>query len=94
METARARFVAATEMSDLSHAELRGRHGISESRVTPLSAGTRKVFVSSLLNGHVVRLEQIADGVWSVHFGPVHLDWLAEADYGIRDVLDRAHRRR
>lgn len=54
----------------------------------------RKVFVSSLLKYKTVGLEQIADGVWSVCFGPVHLGWLDEADFRIMDVQDRARRRR
>lgn len=54
----------------------------------------RKVFVSGLLKGKQVGLEQIADGIWSVYFGPVHLGWLDEADYRIMDVFDRARRRR
>jgi hypothetical protein len=54
----------------------------------------RKVFVSSLLKYKAVGLEQIADGVWSVFFGPVHLGWLDEADFRIMDVQDRVRRRR
>jgi transposase InsO family protein len=54
----------------------------------------RKVFVSSLLKGHLVALEEIGDGVWSVYFGPVHLGWLDEADYRIMDVKERVRRRR
>jgi len=53
----------------------------------------RKVFVSSLLKGHTIGLEQIAESVWSVYFGPVHLGWLDEADYRIMDVLNRVRRR-
>lgn len=55
---------------------------------------TRKVFVSSLLMGMDVGLDQIADGVWAVYFGPLRLGWLDEADYRIMDVLERARRRR
>lgn len=54
----------------------------------------RKVFVSSLLKQHSVGLEQVADQVWSVFFGPVHLGWLDETDFRIMDVKDRARRRR
>ena len=54
----------------------------------------RNVFVSSLLKGHLVALEEIGDGVWSVYFGPVHLGWLDEADYRIMDVKERVRRRR
>ncbi len=54
----------------------------------------RKVFVSSLLKYHTVGLEQIADQVWSVYFGPVHLGWLDEADYRIMDVKKRSRRTR
>jgi len=70
------------------HFELRRVSGDSTLRWS-----RRKVFVSSLLKGHVVGLEQIADGVWSVYFGPVHLGWLDETDYRIMDVLDRVRRR-
>jgi putative transposase len=55
---------------------------------------SRKVFVSNLLKYQDVGLEQVADGVWSVYFGPVHLGWLDEADYRIMDVKDRARRQR
>ena len=54
----------------------------------------RKVFVSSLLKYHTVGLEQIADQVWSVYFGPLHLGWLLEAEYGIMDVTKRSLRTR
>lgn len=54
----------------------------------------RKVFVSSLLKHTVVGLEQIAEDVWSVFYGPVHLGWLDEADYRIMDVKERSRRRR
>jgi len=37
-------------------------------------------------------LEEIAEGVWAVYYGPVFLGWLDEDDYRIMDV--RAHRRR
>jgi transposase InsO family protein len=55
---------------------------------------SRKVFVSSILKQHLVGLEQIAEDVWSVFFGPVHLGWLDETDYRIMDVKERARRRR
>jgi hypothetical protein len=55
---------------------------------------SRKVFVSTLLKRKVVGLEQIADGVWSVFFGPVHLGWLDEDDFRIMDVRERSRRRR
>lgn len=52
----------------------------------------RKVFVSTVLKGHQVGLEPIADGVHSVFFGPLHLGWLDERDYRIMDVKDHARR--
>lgn len=55
---------------------------------------SRKVFASSLLKGHVVGLEQVGDGVYSVYFGPVQLGWLDEVDYRIMDVKERSRRRR
>lgn len=54
----------------------------------------RKVFVSSLLKHTTVGLEQIAEDVWSVFYGPVHLGWLDEADFRIMDVKERSRRRR
>jgi hypothetical protein len=45
-----------------------------------------------LLRFHHVGLEDIADRVWSVFFGPVFLGWLDEDDYRIMEVQD--HRRR
>jgi putative transposase len=51
-----------------------------------------KVSVSSLLKHDCVGLEQIADGVWSVFYGPVHLGWLDDADYRIMDVKERSRR--
>ena len=55
---------------------------------------SRKVFVSTLLAGRYIALEQVADAVWSVYFGPVHLGWLDEADFRIMDVKERTKRRR
>jgi hypothetical protein len=54
---------------------------------------SRKVFVSQLLHSYEVGLEQIADGVWSVFFGPVHLGWLDETDFRIMDVQRNKKRR-
>jgi transposase InsO family protein len=54
----------------------------------------RNIFVSSLLKQRCVGLEQVADQVWSVFFGPVHLGWLDETDFRIMDVKDRARKRR
>jgi hypothetical protein len=57
----------------------------------------RKVFVSRLLSGFYVGLEEVGDGIWSVYFGSTHLGWLDEADYRIMDVRERKtrnHRRR
>ena len=54
----------------------------------------RAVFVSSLLKGLSVGIEQVGDGVWSVYFGPVHLGWLDERDYRIMDVKEQNRRRR
>jgi transposase InsO family protein len=52
----------------------------------------QKVFVSNLLRFEYVGLEEIADRVWGVYYGPVFLGWLDEDDYRIMDV--RNHRRR
>ena len=53
----------------------------------------RKVFVSGLLRFETVGLEEIADGVWAVYYGPVFLGWLDEDDYRIMDVKGRKRRR-
>ena len=53
----------------------------------------RKVFVSHLLGREEVGLEEVADGVWSVYFGPVHLGWLEESDFRIMDVQGRKRRK-
>jgi hypothetical protein len=50
--------------------------------------------VSGLLKHKIVGLEQIADGLWAVYYGPVRLGWLDEADYRIMDVKERAERQR
>jgi transposase InsO family protein len=55
---------------------------------------SRKVFVSSLLKYKNVGLEQVADQVWAVYFGPVRLGWLDETDSRIMDVMHRKERRR
>lgn len=55
---------------------------------------SRKVFVSTLLNGRRVGLEQVGDEVWSVYFAHLHLGWLDEADYRIMDVRKRTRRQR
>lgn len=55
---------------------------------------SRKVFVSHLLGRQHVGFEQVAEAVWSVYFGPIHLGWLDEADYRIMDVMERKRRRR
>lgn len=47
------------------------------------------MFVSSLLKNHIVGLEQIADGISSVHFGPLHLGWIDEADFCIMDMKEQ-----
>jgi transposase InsO family protein len=72
-----------------AHFELRRVSGDSTLRWR-----VRKVFVSSLLKHTIVGLEQIAEDVWSVFYGPVHLGWLDEADYRIMDVKERSRRRR
>jgi hypothetical protein len=45
----------------------------------------RKVFVSELLIRDHIGFEEVADGEWSVYFGPVHLGWFDERDYRIMD---------
>jgi hypothetical protein len=47
-----------------------------------------------LLKQKIVALEQAADGLWAVYYGPVRLGWLGGADYRIMDVKERTERRR
>lgn len=54
---------------------------------------SRWVCVSHLLGRRDVGLEEIEDGVWAVHFGPIHLGWLDERDYRIMDATGRSRRR-
>jgi transposase InsO family protein len=53
----------------------------------------RKVFVTALLDRYEVGLEEIADGIWSVFFGPIHLGWLDEADFRIMDIIGTKRRK-
>jgi hypothetical protein len=45
----------------------------------------QKVFVSKVLRFETVGLEEIAERVWSVFYGPIFLD---EDDYRIMDVRE------
>jgi len=47
----------------------------------------RKVCVSQLLRYEYIGLEEIAEEVWSVFYGPVQLGWLDERDFRIMDTL-------
>ena len=51
-----------------------------EVREVSTNAGNRwaceRVLVSHLLGGEYVGLEQVADDIWAVYFGPVALGWL------------------
>ena len=58
----------------------------------PIKWHDRKVFVSEMLRFDVVGLEEIAEQVWAVYYGPIFLGWLDEVDYRIMDV--RGMRRR
>ena len=50
--------------------------------------------VSHVLACEYVGLEEIDDGLWSVHFGPVELGRLNERDLRIEDILGRKQRRK
>ena len=41
-----------------------------------------------------VGLERLASGTWNVFFGPIHLGWLDERDYRVRDHRGHSHRER
>jgi putative transposase len=43
----------------------------------------QEAFVSKLLVQEYIGFEEVADGEWSVYFGPVHLRWFDERDYRI-----------
>ena len=44
-----------------------------------------RVNVSHLLGGEYIGLEEVADDVWAVHFGPVALGWLHTTKLAILD---------
>jgi putative transposase len=48
-----------------------------------ISLAARKIFVSELLDGETVGLEEIEDGIWSVYFYELLLGRLDERDYRI-----------
>jgi transposase InsO family protein len=48
----------------------------------------RQVHVSSVLVRETVGFEPIANDVWSVYFGPIHLGWFSERDYRIMTVRE------
>lgn len=56
------------------------------SQVNNIRWKARFVFVSSVLKGRRVGLEEVGDGLWAVFYGPHPLGWLDERDYRIMDV--------
>lgn len=63
------------------------------SQDTTIRWKSQKVFVSNLLTGEFIGLEEVGERLWSVYFGPVHLGWLDENDYRIMDVRGDKRRR-
>ena len=63
------------------------------SQVNNIRWKARFVFVSSVLKGRRVGLEEVGDGLWAVSYGPYPLGWLDEKDYRIMDVQGPRRRR-
>ena len=53
----------------------------------------RWVNVSTVCVGEYVGLEEIADGIWNVYFGPLRLGRLSERHMRIEDAYGRLYRR-
>jgi len=53
----------------------------------------RCVNVSTVCIGEYVGLEEIADGIWNVYFGPLRLSRLNERHMRIEDEYGRLYRR-
>ncbi len=70
--------------------------GHYETRLVSRNGGIRWnrhwVNVSHVLGGEHVGLEEIDDGLWDVHFGPLRLGRLHERDLRIEDSLGRKQR--
>ena len=79
---------APKEISYPPHFEVR-----KISQDTTIRWKSQKVFVTNLLCGEHIGLEEVGDGLWSVYFGPIHLGWLDETDYRIMDVKGDRRRR-
>jgi len=54
---------------------------------------SRWVNVSTVCIGEYVGLEEIADGIWNVYFGPLRLGRLSERHMRIEDEYGRLYRR-
>lgn len=54
----------------------------------------RYVGVSKVLEGQYIGLEEVADGVWDVYYGPVRLGHFDERHYRIEDARGRRYRSR
>jgi hypothetical protein len=52
------------------------------------------VNVSHVLGGEYVGLEEVDNGLWDVHFGPLRLGRFSEKDLAIEDALGRKRRRK
>ena len=69
------------------------RPGVSTAELDEIAEReTRRRKARPAFKGYDVGLEQIADGVWSVFFGPIHLGWLDERDFRIMDVQGKKRR--
>lgn len=44
----------------------------------------RLLFIAKALKHHPIGLEEIADGIWSIHFGRFRLGHIDERDYLVR----------
>jgi putative transposase len=69
-----------------------------ETRLVSHNGGIRwngkRVPVTTVLTGQYVGLQEIDDGIWSVHFGPIELGRLDERGLLIQDALGRKKRRK
>jgi hypothetical protein len=45
-----------------------------------------RIFISRALDGHDVGFEEIADGVWTLHFGPVPLARWYDGESAVRSL--------
>ena len=84
-----------SEISAPTRWHLRRTFGISRARQRGggMRWNSRWVNVSIVCVGEYVGLEEIADGIWNVYFGPLRLGRLNERHLRIEDEYGRLYRR-